>query len=135
MKEQDKYIQDRSLFDVLAYNFAYGLYDSHYTSKDFLKHLTYTVDTFKKENGAAIYIPIEFAPEEDGERPTDKELLARVDQCLSMSLAYASLHNVPVYKVTGTVEERAGQVAKIVRWSEFDGGHRLYTIVDETVFG
>lgn len=107
------FISERSLFDVLAftqYQFCLG----KVSQKVFLDQLAQT-KKFVKDNPDALYIyfPIEFAPQEDGQRSTDSEYQQAIDALIRWILGTFPVKYV---KITGSVEERCRQIRSIVNF-------------------
>lgn len=96
-------IMTRCPLDTLAYGFADPLVSDNLMNTN-LEVLKESQEFCKAiERSLFIYLPIEFAIEDDGVRPTDKMYQKKVDACMR-KLMY-EFHITPLV-VTGSVEER-----------------------------
>lgn len=100
-------IMTRCPLDTLAYGFADSLVSDNLMNTN-LETLKESQEFCKAiEKSLFIYLPIEFAIEDDGVRPMDKMFQKKVDTCMR-NLMY-EFHITPLV-VTGSVEERCHQV-------------------------
>lgn len=70
-------------------------------------HLEATFLLQKDKIDAIFYIPIEFGLEDDGVRMTEKAFQEDVNEAM---LTFCSKHNIPIIRLSGSVEERIATV-------------------------
>lgn len=111
LSENDNYLAERSLVDVIAYT-LYLAARGKLPMNLALDQVDRTIK-FIKDNPDSIYfyLPIEFEIEDDGTRSTDKDFQYAIDKQILLLL---TSYNVKIYKVTGTIEERARFVKNII---------------------
>ena len=105
---QDNIISDRSLVDVCAYtdNLDKSNIDNIIELLRELKQCIKYEEEYK-DNTLYVYLPIEFEVSDDGVRCVDEEYQRSVDSSIKYFL---HMTDIPVLRVTGSVEERTQQV-------------------------
>lgn len=103
LSQQDDYISDRGLIDVIAYT-TY-LYEHNKVTKRTLSEQYKQLKTFNEnfDDILYVYFPIEFGVVDDGFRSTDEDFRYEIDQNIFTTLLDCE---VPYIKVSGSVEER-----------------------------
>lgn len=105
----ERFVADRSLYDVLAY--ADWVMEHHDPSRK-ENHLWWearaiATGDLRARYDHVFYLPIEFAIVADGLRPNDTEFQADIDQRVQTLLV---THDVRYQTLTGSVEQRQEQV-------------------------
>ena len=113
--EQDNYVSDRCLVDVLGYSFAnYALMDLNDPERSVfeqeIKRQTAEVHKWFKthEDVKLIYFPIEFDSVDDGVRSTDESYRRSTDYFMKNTLDGLGIDYLTVH---GTPEERMEQIS------------------------
>lgn len=109
LSSKRSYISDRGLTCVAAYTFDKAI--SGDIAKKVADKQYLDIVKFHTENPEIllVYVPIEFELEDDGERPFDKEMQAKIDFLIKTILETTK---IPYIEVRGTVEERLEQIRK-----------------------
>jgi hypothetical protein len=107
------FISERSLFDVLAFT-QYQFCQGKVSEKLFLEQLKRT-KKFVQENPDALYIyfPVEFDPQNDGQRSTDPEYQHAIDAFIRM---FIGIFPIKYIIVSGSVSERCRQIQSVVNF-------------------
>ena len=107
------FISERSLFDVLAFT-QYQYCSGKVSKKVFLDQLEQT-KKFVQDNPDALYIyfPVEFDPQDDGQRSTDPEYQHAIDAFIRMSIG---MFPIKYINVSGSVSERCRQIQSVVNF-------------------
>ncbi|MGH9149294.1 MAG: AAA family ATPase [Acidimicrobiales bacterium] len=108
-----RFVADRSLVDMLAY--ADWVMD-HKTERRKEDHLWFeareiAVLDLRARYDHVFYLPIEFPIVLDGLRPDDTDFQAEIDRRMRVLL---ETHDVEHHSLTGSIDERAEQVRKLV---------------------
>lgn len=113
--EQDNYVSDRCLVDVLGYSFAnYALMDLNDPERSVfeqeIKRQTAEVHKWFKthEDVKLIYFPIEFDSVDDGVRSTDESYRCSTDYFMKNTIDGLGIDYLTVH---GTPEERMEQIS------------------------
>ena len=116
--EQDNYVSDRCLVDVLSYSFANcSLMDINDPEQSIfcneIERQMIEVDKWFKnhDNVKLIYFPIEFDSVDDGVRSTDEEYRQSTDYFMKSILDYFEIDYLTVH---GTPEERMEQISEYI---------------------
>jgi predicted ATPase len=109
--DQESYISDRGLSDVVAYTFYLGLQGK--LEKEFADEQFMEAVKFYKENEDIIicYVPIEFPVVDDGVRSMDEDFRNTIDFLIR---SFLDCNEIPYYIIKGTVDERIAQVELIL---------------------
>lgn len=108
------FISERSLFDVLAFT-EYQYCIGKVSQKVFLEQQKRVKEFVEKNpNALYIYFPVEFEPQNDGQRSTDPEYQHAIDTLIKLQLDIWGVHYITVH---GTVEERVNQIIENVSFS------------------
>lgn len=107
LSSKKNYVSDRGLSCVAAYTFDKAIV-SEITKKTADKQYMDLVK-FHTDNPDVllVYVPVEFAVADDGERSTDKEFQAKIDFLIKNILETSGVKYITV---TGSVEERLLQI-------------------------
>lgn len=107
------FISERSLFDVLA--FTQYQYCLGKVSEIVLREQLKRVKKFVNDNPDALYIyfPVEFDPQDDGQRSTDPEYQHAIDAFIRMSIG---MFPIKYIIVSGSVVERCRQIQSVVNF-------------------
>lgn len=108
-KENDSFMQDTTLLDVLAYAKDAKDYDLY------LKKVTNHLN--KQIYDIIFYTPIEFDIEDDWLRHIDKEFQKTIDERIRLNLWIVSSFykgQMKVYTITGTTKERINKVMNVL---------------------
>lgn len=107
LSSKKSYISDRGLTCVAAYTFdkaITGEIPKKVADKQYLDLVKFHRDN---PDILLVYLPIEFDIEDDGERPADTQMQAKIDFFIKNILETSEL---PYITVTGSVEERLKQI-------------------------
>ena len=112
------YISTRSVIDVLAYTMYLNLYKRDHHDDLAVYYQADRIKRWLKENPDVVicYIPIEFDIEDDGVRSINKEYQSEIDQL--MRYLFNILDIKHKYTITGNLDERKQQLAKIIEMSK-----------------
>jgi hypothetical protein len=116
--EQDNYVSDRCLVDVLGYSFAnYALMDLNDPERPIFheecqRQMAEVIDWFNDHDDVKlIYFPIEFDSVDDGVRSTDEGYRQSTDYFMKRILNSLRVNYLTVH---GTPEERMKQISEYI---------------------
>lgn len=107
LSSKRSYISDRGLTCVAAYTFnkaVDGTISRKTADKQYMDLVKFMNDN---PDVLLVYVPVEFGPEDDGERSIDPDFQLKIDFLIKNIL---DTSKVPYITVNGTVEERVAQI-------------------------
>jgi predicted ATPase len=107
LKSKDSYISDRGLTCVAAYTFEQAVAGNISETVANKQYIDIVKFYDSNPDVLTVYVPIEFAIEDDGVRSIDTEKQAKIDYLIKNLLDCAK---IPYITVHGSVEERVAQV-------------------------
>ena len=108
LSSKKNYVSDRGLSCVAAYTFdkaIIGEIDKKVADKQYMDLVKFHTEN---PDVLLVYVPVEFAVEDDGERSTDKEFQSNIDFLIKNILETSGVKYITV---TGSVEDRLAQIA------------------------
>lgn len=107
LSSKKSYISDRGLTCVAAYTFdkaVTGEISKKTADKQYMDMVKFHLDN---PDVLLVYVPVEFGPEDDGERSVDPDFQLKIDFLIKNIL---DTSKIPYITVSGTVEERLAQI-------------------------
>ena len=107
LSSKRSYISDRGLTCVAAYTFdkaVSGTISRKTADKQYMDVVKFMNDN---PDVLLVYVPVEFGPEDDGERSIDPDFQLKIDFLIKNIL---DTSNVPYITVNGTIEDRVAQI-------------------------
>lgn len=110
-EENDSFMQDWTLLDILAYS---------QDTKDYDKYLKQVTNHFNKNIYDVIfYTPVEFEIENDWLRHIDKDFQKEIDQRIKYNLHITAIKypDLEIHTITWSIEERVKKVMDILKYN------------------
>lgn len=107
---------DRAILDHWAY--TRHLFMKELEGEDALSPLTDLIAKHCQSYDLIFYVPIEFAPLDDGTREGDKDFQKAIDEEVRELL---KMYGLTYHTVTGTVPDRVAQVMKVLNFDAQEG--------------
>lgn len=107
LSSKRSYVSDRGLTCVAAYTFnkaVTGEISKKVADKQYMDMVKFMNDN---PDVLLVYVPVEFSPEDDGQRSVDPDFQLNIDFLIKNIL---DTSKVPYITVNGTVEERVAQI-------------------------
>lgn len=111
LSSKKSYVSDRGLTCVAAYTFdkaVTGEISKKTADKQYMDMVKFHLDN---PDVLLVYVPVEFGPEDDGERSIDPDFQLKIDFLIKNIL---DTSKVPYITVSGTVEERLTQINDVL---------------------